>query len=315
MEYCIRRAGCSPDCRRWSEQEMVCKFGGAMEAGTPDGMFEDTRGALTCVQVVRAPVLSGMNSEAVRQVVYMTVLGKIWKSIKWMKSARIIPNDFVIFCWVPHLCVQSSTRWCKASVRIARIARHVGVIGVAELDCAVPAKALIRRVSRSGWPFSLELAVAGEPEALFPVRFGYRHLGHKDRASATQLSEADISAFVPEDFESDSESDGECLFDLFAADEDVMYEEEEVGSSSGCGVPAAPNWRKLFFADLEAEREHCGWRTALDGQPKETQRGRMSAAAVAACQRYCGKEAKVSSPRLSRIRPWWGPSGPFQCSL
>ena len=45
--------------RTWSEQELVRSFGGRMPPGTPDGMFETWDGTLTCVQVVRVPLVSG----------------------------------------------------------------------------------------------------------------------------------------------------------------------------------------------------------------------------------------------------------------
>jgi len=44
-----------PEVRRtYSEQQVVCSFGGCLLPGTLDGMVECWDGALTCVQVFKA---------------------------------------------------------------------------------------------------------------------------------------------------------------------------------------------------------------------------------------------------------------------
>lgn len=168
--------------RTWCERHVVCMFGKRALPGTPDGMFEDWQGSLTCVQVVRVPFVQGSGHAAHARVLYETVLSKILKSQCWMRSSHTIPQDFIIFCWIPDTTG-----------------------GLPEF-CAEPAETLVSRVRSEGWPFSLRLMVPSEPGELFPAKFacGERPI---------RVSESDLSTFDPSDFCSDDEPPD---WDIFA---------------------------------------------------------------------------------------------------
>jgi len=163
-----------------------------MFPGTPDGMFEEWDGSLTCVQVVRVPLTPTMTREQQEATIYRTVLEKIIKSQQWMKSTRTLPHEFVIFCWCQG--------WPETAGDMAQ--------------------ELIERVRRSGWPFVLKLMVPTDPGALFPVKFAYQRAGREggqySRLSGRKAKymEEDLSTFVPDDFLSDEE-EFEFEFSLF----------------------------------------------------------------------------------------------------
>merc|ERR1719174_1569824 len=131
--------------RMWSEQEMVCTFGGQMFPGTPDGMFESWDGALTCVQVVRVPLVLGMSAGIAWDTLAQTLLTKVVKSQLWLRGSRIDPDSFVIFCWLPYA-----------------IPEHV----------VEDAQALIQRVRALDARFSLRLRTPSDTSAVFPALFG-----------------------------------------------------------------------------------------------------------------------------------------------
>lgn len=183
----------------WSEQDMVFSFGGCMVPGTPDGMFEDVTGGtarLKCVQVVRMPLHPLRTpARAVSRIVFDTVLTKVVKSMHFMRSTKVLPEDFVIFCWLhPGM---------RAAGLVAGLAR---------------ARRLIRRVRKEGWPFSLRVALAGEELQIFPEHFAS---SGRDRAACTELL-----AFRAEDFESDEEDDF-YLPDIFEEDSESDWTERE----------------------------------------------------------------------------------------
>jgi hypothetical protein len=204
VEQCkAHAAGAAGIRKEWSESQMVRNFGGAMVPGTPDGMFEDMAGSLTCVQVVRVPFRPEMGPDEVATTLYETVLAKVVKSQMWIKSTGIVPKDFVIFCWLPpvgafEVCMKESEEmlWTEA---------------------------LIWNVRAGGWPFSLKLVVPEEPETLFPIHFGW---GHERRVRKDYLGALSFLLNLS-DFEEDEEDEVE--WDLFACDEeDLMTEEEDV---------------------------------------------------------------------------------------
>merc|ERR1712032_767123 len=121
--------------REWTEAQLVSTFGGTMFPGTPDGMFEDWEGNLTCVQVVRVPLRPDMSAEEEEETIYNTVLTKLIKSQQWMRATRTLPRDFVIFCWCQTWSQQAGNR---ASERTQE---------------------LMERVRSDGWPFILKLMV------------------------------------------------------------------------------------------------------------------------------------------------------------
>lgn len=177
--------------REWTEQQMVSSFGGSMIPGTPDGMFEEWNGALTCVQVVRVPLSPSMTSEEKDDVIYDTVLAKVVKSQQWMKATRTIPHEFIIFCWCQGWTETAGDRTQK----------------------------LIECVRQEGWPFMLKLHVPSDPGALFPLKFAYPRAGReggqlsKSRKCKSKCSEDDLSTYDPNDFVSDDEPLQWDLFD------------------------------------------------------------------------------------------------------
>jgi hypothetical protein len=181
--------------RVWSEEQMVCTFGGGMAPGTPDGMFEDINGSLTCVQVVRVPVLPGSSLQSFKERVYDTVLTKLIKSQTWMKFTRIVPQNFIVFCWfMPFL----RPRHLVLALRSAR--------------------RVLKLFSNAGWPFSLKAAVPDSAEEIFPERFASQYTRH-----INQICIADILHFSV-DVDSD---DGDPEFDIWNFEFDTEEEVEE----------------------------------------------------------------------------------------
>lgn len=168
--------------RTWAETEMVRSFGGHQFPGTPDGMFEDWCGALTCVQVVRVPLVSGMNSTCMEETVAQTVLAKVVKSQTWLRATQCSPHDFVIFCWLPFSVPRS-------------------VVDSAE--------ALIERIRELDARFSLRLRVPASPGALFPALFA-SHQGVKVEAS---LSCSDVATYGESEEEEDDFPDWDITWE------------------------------------------------------------------------------------------------------
>lgn len=177
--------------REWTEQQMVSSFGGQIFPGTPDGMFEEWNGSLTCVQVVRVPLTATMTSQQQEEIVYATVLDKVVKSQRWMRATRIMPHEFIIFCWCQG--------WPDTS-------------GDATQE-------LIERVRKDGWPFALTLMVPEDSSALFPCKFAYPRAGReggrhsRGRLHKKHYTEDDLSTYVPWDFVSDEDEYEFSLFD------------------------------------------------------------------------------------------------------
>lgn len=189
MEECMRGAGV---CRTWSEQEMLCSFGGKEVPGTPDFMYEDAHGVLTCGQVVRVPILPGMTRTLISETIYCTVLAKLVKSQVWMKSCYIVPQEFIIFLWLPFIIHRRRKRL---------------------------AEALASQVQSEGWPFHLRFAVPEDSEALFPSMFALCC-----KARSRRFSEADLAHFDPQDFEEEEEA---VQWDIFAFEEGEDSENSE----------------------------------------------------------------------------------------
>eukprot|EP00746_Dinoflagellata_sp_MGD_P166387 gnl/MRDRNA2_/MRDRNA2_96225_c0_seq1.p1 gnl/MRDRNA2_/MRDRNA2_96225_c0~~gnl/MRDRNA2_/MRDRNA2_96225_c0_seq1.p1 ORF type:complete len:374 (+),score=63.88 gnl/MRDRNA2_/MRDRNA2_96225_c0_seq1:65-1186(+) len=183
MEICMRDAGA---CKTWSEQEMVFSFGGGEVPGTPDFMYEDENGVLICGQVVRVPLVHGMSRTVISETIYCTVLTKLVKSQTWMKSCYIIPEEFIIFLWLPFFVHRKRKRLAE--------------------DLAI-------QVQSDGWPFRLRFEVPDRPEALFPPLFA-ASLNPRRK----QLSKTDLSNFDPRDFQEEEDS---MEWDIFAFEEDA----------------------------------------------------------------------------------------------
>lgn len=159
--------------RTWAETELVRTFGGHQFPGTPDGMFEDWCGVLTCVQVVRVPLVCEMNSLCMQETLAQILLAKIVKSQTWLRATQCSPHDFVIFCWLPFSVPRS-------------------VVDSAEM--------LMKRIRELDGRFSLRLRVPASPGALFPALFASNH----SVKVGTSLSCSDVATYgESEDEESD----------------------------------------------------------------------------------------------------------------
>jgi len=170
--------------RTWSEKEMVRSFGGHEYPGTPDGMFESWDGTLTCVQVVRVPLLSELSLEDMREILEQIVLTKVVKSQAWLQASHIMPHEFVIFCWLPLVIPEA-------------VADH--------------AEALMALVRQQDPRFSLRLRIPAHPNALFPALFASNHDMEKLRARSSRWS--DVATYNGSDPESSEEED-DCIWDI-----------------------------------------------------------------------------------------------------
>lgn len=242
MEECMR----GTDVRNtWSEQEMVCNFAGAMRPGTPDGMFDDHSGSLTCVQVVRVPLVANMDLDTMAHTLYQTVLTKILKSIIWLKSTQTRAHEFTIFCWLPKCAFLEVTRHhCHRSnrslARVETIVKHIGAQRIGDqLPCAWRCRSLMQRVRSLGWPFRLWLASPSNPESIFPHQFAKHHVHH---AEGEMMNEANLSSFSYDDFESDSE-DGE--WDVFCFENDDDEPEQPAEDDNASDVSEDDDWQEF----------------------------------------------------------------------
>jgi hypothetical protein len=210
-EMCMRGAG---SLRTWSEQDMVFTFGGGEVPGTPDFMYEDANGILTFGQVVRVPLVRGMSRTMISETIYCTVLTKLVKSQVWMKSCCIMPNEFIIFLWLPFFVHKRRKKL---------------------------AEALAIEVQSTGWPFHLRFAVPDHPEALFPPMFAVSL-----NPRAKKLCEGNLSKFDPRDFQEEEENFME--WDIFAFEEteetEDVTDEYESGDSDREGSGAAGEFCK-----------------------------------------------------------------------
>lgn len=147
----------------------------------PDGMFEDWNGTLTCVQVVRVPLLAGLDAREMEERLVQKVIAKVVKSQAWLRQVNVVPNDFVIFCWLPFAIPDS-------------VAAH--------------ALALMERVRSRDPRFSLRLRAAADSSSLFPALFACNH----ELRKGTSLSESDVSSHTAS--EQDSDEDEACEWDI-----------------------------------------------------------------------------------------------------
>lgn len=218
--------------RQWAETQLVHSFGGRQLPGTPDGMFEDWDGNLTCVQVVRVPISPHMTATQVEETLYNVVLTKILKSQAWMKASGTLPHEFVIFCWVPPV----AEGWLESGHNCAR------------------AQELVDRMKLEGWPFYLKVMEPTEPGALFPSKFAFSHTGRECRGKQrkSSVSEADLSTFDPGDFDSDVEEEP-FEWDIFAFDPDSA---SSCSSEASC-VDTRPSadWKILTIQEEDATIE------------------------------------------------------------
>jgi len=149
--------------RTWSEREMVRVWDGGIVPGTPDGMFETWDGALTCVQVVRVPLVPESDIDSMQETLVQTLLKKVVKSQQWLCASQVVPHDFILFCWLPFPVPET-------------VSEH--------------GHSLIQRVRVLDPRFSLRLHVPPDARDLFPPLFA-RFLKEK-----RSLSESDVSSYT-----------------------------------------------------------------------------------------------------------------------
>jgi len=169
--------------RVWSEKELVFSFGGGLVPGTPDGMFETWDGALTCVQVVRVPLVHGLEVEEAQDTLAQTVLTKVVKSQRWLRATHVQPDVFIIFCWLPF---------------------------EVPLGVCAHTEALMERVQQLDPRFALRLRVPAMPGSLFPARFACNHDARK--AVVHAVSESDVTAYGSD--AEDTDDDEVCGWDI-----------------------------------------------------------------------------------------------------
>jgi len=156
--------------RTWTEQEMVRSFGGQMSPGTPDGMFESWDGDLTCVQVVRVPLVESADVHSMKNTLTQTVLTKVVKSQSWLRFTQATPKDFVIFCWLPYMVPEEVT---------------------------YDAEQLMQRVQVLDPRFSLRLRTPAEPSSIFPALFATnQEVREKNRSIS--FTESDVTVMGSE---------------------------------------------------------------------------------------------------------------------
>mmetsp|Transcript_57901 Transcript_57901/g.161590 ORF Transcript_57901/g.161590 Transcript_57901/m.161590 type:complete len:230 (+) Transcript_57901:345-1034(+) len=156
---------------------MVRSIDGRHFPGTPDGMFETWDGALTCVQVVRVPLVSELSQVDMRETLVQTVLTKVVKSQMWLRASHVVPEDFVIFCWLPFPVPDAVAEHARASM-----------LRVRELDPR----------------FSLRLRVPADADALFPALFACNHDVQLQKAKGYSWSDV---ATAGSEAQSDDEED------------------------------------------------------------------------------------------------------------
>jgi len=223
--------------RVWSEREMVCTFGGQMLPGTPDGMFESWDGVLTCVQVVRVPLLDGMSQEYMHDVIAQTIVTKVVKSQQWLRACRVVSCDFVIFCWLPFLIPES---------------------------LEIAAEALMQRVRELDERFSLCLRVPAEPGALFPSRFATT-----TRECNKTMTESDVCAFTTTGYVSDDDEE-ELSWDItWSWDEDQDEANSVMDNAVDDGDFEAEVKSEVDISDEECDVE---WDLTWDWQQESAER-------------------------------------------
>jgi len=271
--------------KRWSEQECLFNFGGTMMPGTPDGMFEDDLGCLVCVQVVRVPVLPSTSLNEMVSRIHDTVLTKVVKSKTWMKSTRILPDEFIIFCWL--------------------------FPGLQAKDLAVALRkprAMMKRLRKRGMPFSLKFAVAGDAcpvpvagmpfnlkfGALFPIGFALNGCFRK----VAPIEDAELYAFSLADFESDDAAEE---WDVFAFE----FDEEEHLLIAGEDDTIDDNHVEAEAADAELIEQDLN-----DQNIRYAAEAAALCAAIAVALHFQGVlvQARARDPSGVRIEAWDPPT-------
>jgi len=164
-----------------------------MLPGTPDGMFECWDGALTCVQVVRVPLVAEMSLREAEDALLQTVLTKVVKSQAWLSATSVMPAEFVIFCWLPFQIDPVLVEFIEENME------HI--------------RACDPR-------FSLRLRVPADAGALFPALFACNYSVMAQRSRSHSWSE--VATFTGSSQGNSDDEDSCAAWDItWAWDEDV----------------------------------------------------------------------------------------------
>lgn len=209
-----------------NEVDLVATSCGSVIPGTPDGGFIDANGLLHLVQVVRVPLMEGMDADAVGDALYDTVLTKVVKSQTWMRATRTLPHEFIIFCWLPP---RGAYREC-----------------LQQSDSLLWAEALITNVRSGGWPFTLRVKAPEQADLLFPACFG---LGSERRTMKKDFH--DLHYFLnAEEFQ--ELEDDEAFTDWNLFDEELEAQSDNANEDS-VGFHEAGFWAALAIEFIESQ--------------------------------------------------------------
>jgi len=230
-----------------------------MLPGTPDGMFECWDGALTCVQVVRVPLVAEMRLEEAQEALLQTVLTKVVKSQAWLSATSVMPTDFVIFCWLPFQIDPVLVERTEASMDRIR--------------------ALDPR-------FSLRLRVPADAGALFPALFACNYSVEAQRSKSRSWSE--VATFTGSSQENSDDEDSFAPWDItWEWDEDAQkpaeVEEDVECRDKGAGKTKSGSespddcsecewtiaWDSLHIADCAFQRESTSQQATLECKADE----------------------------------------------
>lgn len=213
-ELALQECTLGVDVRRtWTETEMVRSFGGQMSPGTPDGMFESWDGALTCVQVVRVPLVAESAVCQMQETLAATVVTKVVKSQRWLRFSHAQPQDFVIFCWLPFTIPDE-------------VVEH--------------AEVLMDRIRRQDHRFSLRLRTPTDPSSLFPKLFAKNSGSSSGRSH--NFAESDVSTYTGSEQGEDEEEEVPEWDITWGWDEEAEASPAPAAESDASGlvdVPAA----------------------------------------------------------------------------
>jgi len=283
------------------EVDLVVDSCGNLVPGTPDGGFRDTKDFFRLVQVVRVPLRPDLDAEEAADILYDTVLTKIVKSQAWMKHTGEIPDDFVIFCWLPPV---GAYKACAEDLE--------------KSDVLVWLEALMYNVRKGEWPFSLIVQVPEEPGGIFPARFG-NALNWKRNRSSRKRKRNDPEAPQPakntywDDLcfsrkaQHFNEDEDEEVMEWYLFDDDAEQEPEVVASPRACHLDAGV---LRIIKSVILVLEHTDESTATRVSPSLFAADESFHAAEAPMTSGTIPGARYREPRIEAARSWMGSGDP-----
>lgn len=253
--------------RTWSEKEMVFSIDGRYFPGTPDGMFEDWDGALTCVQVVRVPLVSEFSDAEMKEILVSTILGKVVKSQQWLRASHFVPGEFIIFCWLPFAISEA-------------IADH--------------AERAMKRIQQLDSRFTLRLRVPASVDSLFPALFACNSLSKKTGRTHS-CSWSDVATYPSNDSDSgDEELHGfDITWDWGDDFGDVLVLPNALGDFADVACASAVD-----------DDYDCEWDITWDQDPPHPKAGTLGKGVVATCF-YCSKIVRFLIFMLACVACMW----------